>query len=149
MFHLKINTHPPLSTWRRFRYAHGDLGFSLNYSKSPLKRRQPHDLGTWRFHYASSTLPLRSCYDPTTTMKIWLRLVYADGDVAATSLRPWRWSYAFVALLYSFYIESEIPILFYYDLGASTAPLPFLLRFVSFWPKFQIVAESPSSGMGV
>ena len=35
---------------------------------------------------------------------------------------------------------------FYY---ASTALLPFLLRFVSFWPKFRIVAESPSSGMGV
>ena len=38
-------------------------------------------------------------------MKIWLRLVYADGDVAATLLRPTRWSYAFVALLYPFYTE--------------------------------------------
>ena len=56
-------------------------------------------------------------------MKIWLRLVYADGDVAATLLRPWRWSYAFAALLYPFYIESEIPIRFYYDQGASTALL--------------------------
>ena len=65
-------------------------------------------------------------------MKIWLRLVYADRDVAATLPRPWRLSYAFVALLYPFYIESEIPIRFYYDLGASTALLPFLLRFVSF-----------------
>ena len=55
-----------------------------------------------RFHYASITLPLSCYYDPTTTMKIWLRLVYADGDVAATLLRPWRWSYAFVALLYPF-----------------------------------------------
>ena len=70
-----------------------------------------------RFHYASTTLPLRFCYDPTTTMKIWLRLVYADGDVAATLLRPVRWSYAFVALLYPFYIESEIPIRFYYDIA--------------------------------
>ena len=58
---------------------------------------------------------------------IWLRLVYADGDVAATLLRPWRWSYALVALLYHFYIESEILIRFDYDLGASTALL--LLRF--------------------
>ena len=33
---------------------------------------------------------------------------------------------------------------FYYNLGASTAPLPFPLRFLSFWPKFRIVAESPS-----
>ena len=54
-------------------------------------------------------------------MKIWVRLVYTDGDEAATLLRPWRWSYAFVALLHSLNIESEIPIRFYYDLGASTA----------------------------
>ena len=101
------------------------------------------------FHYASTTLPLRCCYDPTTTMKIWLRLVYAVGNVVATLLRSWRWSYAFFALLYPFYIESEILVRFEYDLGASTALLPFLLRFVSFWRKFRIVAESPSSGMGV
>ena len=116
-------TPPPHSTGRRFRYAHGDIGFSLKYSRSPRKRRLPHDFRTCHFQYASTTLPLRSCYDPTTTMKIWLRLVYADGDVAATLLRSWRWSYAFVALLYPFYIESEIPIHFYYDLGASTALL--------------------------
>ena len=79
---------------------------------------------------ASTTLPLRCCYDPTMTMKIWLRLVYADGDVAATLLRPRRWSYAFVARLYHFYIESEIRIRFFYDIGASTALLLFLLRFV-------------------
>ena len=114
---INLNPH---STGRRFRYAHGDLGFSLNYTKSPRKRRQPHNLGTWRFRYASTTLPLRYCYDSTTTMKIWLRLVYANGDEAATLLRPWRWSYAFVALLYPYYIESEIPMHFYYDLGAST-----------------------------
>ena len=41
-----------------------------------------------RLHYASTSIPLRSCYDPTTTMKIWLRLVFADGDVAATLLTP-------------------------------------------------------------
>ena len=72
---------------------------------------------------ASNTLLLRCCYDPTTIINIWLRLVYADGDLAATLLRHWRWSYAFVALfflLYPSYIESEIPIRFYYDLGAST-----------------------------
>ena len=55
----------------------------------------------------------------------------------------------FLVLLYPLYIESEIPIRFYYDQGASTALLPYLLRFVSFCPKFQIVAELPSgSGMG-
>ena len=54
------------------------------------------------------------------------------GNVAATLLRPWRWSYAFVALLFPFYIESEIQIRSYYNLGAFTGLLPFLLRFVSF-----------------
>ena len=43
-------------------------------------------------------------------------------------LQPWRWSYAFVALFYPFYIEYEIPIRFFYNLGASTA---LLLRFFS------------------
>ena len=60
-------------------------------------------------------------------MKIWLRLVYVDSDVAATLLRPWRWSYAtgiaMHGILYQFNIESEIPIRFYYDQGASTALL--------------------------
>ena len=41
-------------------------------------------------------------------MKIRLRLVYADGDSAATLLRPKRWSYAFYALLYPFCIKSEV-----------------------------------------
>ena len=127
LFCKRMHAPPPPShsTGRRFCYAHGDLGFSLK----PRKRRLPHDLETWRLRYAynTCTLPLCSCYDPTTTMKIWLRLVYADGDVVATLLRPWRWSYAFVALLYPFYIESDIPIRFYYDIGASTALLPLLL----------------------
>ena len=43
-------------------------------------------------------------------MKIWLRLVYADGDAAATLLRSRRWSYAFFALLYHFYIKSEVQL---------------------------------------
>ena len=63
------------------------------------------------------------------TMKILLRLVHANVDVAAILLRPWRWSCAFVALLYPFYIESEIPVRFYYDLGASTALLLRSCRF--------------------
>ena len=102
-----------------------------DFSKIIPNRRESVDCHTSWGLDASSTLLLRSCYDPITTMKIWLRLVYADGDVAATLLRPRRWSYAFVALLYHFYIESEIPTRFYYmyDLGASTALLPFVLRF--------------------
>ena len=38
-------------------------------------------------------------------MKIRLRLVYADGNAAAILLRPRRWSYAFVAQLYTLYIK--------------------------------------------
>ena len=103
----------PLRSWR-------SQNFSKN-SKSPRKRRQPHDIGgggggglmlSVRVHYASTTLPLRFCYDPTTTMKIRLRLVYADGDAAATLLRPMRWSYALVGLLYLFYIKSEVQLIY-------------------------------------
>ena len=113
----------------------------------PNRRRSVDGHTIWELN-ASSTHPLCFYYAAATIMKIWLLLVYADGYVAATLLRPWRWSYSFVVLLYPFYIESEILIPFYYDLGASTALLQFLLRFESFWPKFWIVAESPSSGMG-
>ena len=67
--------------------------------------------GTCHFRYASSTLPLRCCYVPSTTMKIRLCLVYADSDVAATLLRPRRRSYAFFALVYPFYIKSEVQMI--------------------------------------
>ena len=40
-----------------------------------------------------------------------LRLVYADGDAVATFLRPRRWIYAFDALLYPFYIKSEVHLI--------------------------------------
>ena len=110
----------PLRSWR-----------SWIFSKIITNRRGSVDSHTiWgvtlpvRFHYAAATLLLRSHCDNKD-----LSLVYADGDVAATLLRPWRWSYAFVALLYPFYIESEIPIRFYYDLGASTALLLRSCRF--------------------
>ena len=86
--------------------------FLYNYSKSPRKRRRPHDLRAWRFQYAATTLPLRFCYDHTTTMKIRLRLDYADGDTAATLLRPRRWSYAFVELKYPFYIKSKVQLIY-------------------------------------
>ena len=45
-------------------------------------------------------------------MKMRLRLVYADGDAAATLLRPRRWSYAFDALSYPFYIKSEVHLIY-------------------------------------
>ena len=75
---------------------------------------------------ASTTLLLRFSYAPATIPLRQWRSGCAYGDVAATLLRPWRWSYAFVALLYPFYIESEIPIRLFYDQGAFTA---ILLRF--------------------
>ena len=43
----------------------------------------------------------------------------------------------------------KFPIRFYCALGVSATLLAFLPRFVSFAPKFRIVAETPSSGMGV
>ena len=45
-------------------------------------------------------------------MKILLRLVYADGDAAATLPRPRRWNKAFVAPLYPFYIKSEVQLMY-------------------------------------
>ena len=99
---------------------------------------------------------------------MWQRLCYNVHDAAAIRLRSW-WSYYDVTmlplpfestamLLRKFWANQnsrhevaimKIPIHFYYDLGPSTTLLPFMLRSASFWPKFRIVAESPSSGMGV
>ena len=45
-------------------------------------------------------------------MKMRLRLVYDDDDAFATLLRPRRWSYAFDALLYPFYIKSEVHLIY-------------------------------------
>ena len=98
----------PLRSWR-----------SCIFSKIIQNRRGSLDNHTSgdptlpvRFHYPSTTLPLRCCYDPTTTMKIRLRLVYTDSNAAATLLRPRRWSYAFVALLYLFYIKYEVKTIY-------------------------------------
>ena len=59
-------------------------------------------------------------------MKIWLRLVYAGGDVAETLLQPWRRSYTFVALLYPFYIKSEVLIYFQLNVNDRRAQVPML-----------------------
>ena len=45
-------------------------------------------------------------------MNIWLRLICADGDAAATLLRPSKWSYAFVAFLHPFYIKPEVQLVY-------------------------------------
>ena len=86
---LEISLNPPfhwtaisLRSWR-----------SQIFSKTiPNRRRSIANHTIWghdaystlplRFYYASTTLLLHFCYDPTTTMKIQLRLVYADGDAA-------------------------------------------------------------------
>ena len=49
--------------------------------------------------------------DSATTMKIRLRLVFADGD-ATTLLRPRRWSYAFVAFLNPLYTKTENQLIY-------------------------------------
>ena len=99
---------PPHSAGRRFRYAHGDHRF---FSKIIPTRRGSVDNHTIWGLDSSSTLPLLFYYVSATlllrftmTMKIRLRLGYADGDAASTLLRPRRRSYAFVALLFPFYI---------------------------------------------
>ena len=142
----------PNSTGRRFRYAHGDLGFSLKLFQIAAK-------AIWGLD-ASSTLPLRFYY---ASVMLLLRFHYDNVDLATLSLRWWRWSCdlattlamelgfrcAFVSFLYRIWNSDTLllrPKRFY---CASTALLPFLLRFVSFCPKFRIVAESPSSGLGV
>ena len=44
-------------------------------------------------------------------MKIRLRLKYADGDAAATLLQPWPLGFAFVVLLYPFFIKTEVQLI--------------------------------------
>ena len=148
---------PPIPLDGDSRYAHGDLGF---FSKSIPNRRGSVDSHTIWGLYASSTLPLRFYYASVTLL---LRSHYDNEDLATLSLRWWRCSCdlatslamelrfrcAFVSFLYRIWNSNTLllrPWPFYY---ASIALLPFLLRFVSFWPKFRNVAESPSSGMGV
>ena len=101
-----------------------------------------------RFYYASATLLLRSHYvneDLTTLSLRWWR---CSCDLATTLAMELRFRCAFVSFLYRIWNSDTLllrPVRFY---CSSTALLSFLLRFVSFWPKFRIVAESPSSGMG-
>ena len=93
-----------------------------------------------------------------TLMKISLRCDYAHEDLAAMWLRfrcvssPRRCRYENFEQGQNLRNEVAImkfPIRFYCALGVSATLLTFLPRFVSFWPKFRIVAETPSSGIGV
>ena len=73
-------------------------------------------------YYASVTLLLRSHYDKEDSATH-TNVVYADSDAAATLLRPTsrRWSCAFVALLYSFYIKSAVQLI-YVQMNANDRP---------------------------
>ena len=83
-----------------------------SFSKIIPNRRGSVDNHTIWGLGASSTLPLRFYYASATTMKMRLRLVYTDGDAAATLSRPRRWSYALDALLNPFYIKSEVHLIY-------------------------------------
>ena len=84
-------------------YANGDHGFSLIYTKSPQKRKQPHDLGTWRFQFPSTMLLLRFRCDSAALAMLLLRCrcasllrsQYDNEDAATLSLRLWRCSCEF------------------------------------------------------
>ena len=75
-----------------------------------------------RFYYASATLLLRSHYDNEDLATLSLRWRRCSCDLDTTLEMELRFRCAFN----SFYTESEIPIRFYSDQGASTA---LLLRF--------------------
>ena len=119
----------PLRSWRSWRF------FKL-FQITAEARSWCQNLVHARFQYASTTLllqscladydyaallspfcsargfPRRFCYDPTRTMKIGLRLVYADGDAVGPLSRPRRWSYAFVTILIPFYIKSTVELVY-------------------------------------
>ena len=102
-----------------------------------------------RLHYASATLLLWSKYDNedlTTLSQRWWR---CSCDLDTTLAMELRFRCAFVSFLYRIWNSDTLLVRPWRFYCASTALLPFLLRFVSFWPKFRIVAEAPSSGMGV
>ena len=90
-----------------FQYASTMLLLCCCSTGHDSEALQVHVCGAWDF-------PRCLCYYPTTTMKIWLRLVYAYGDAAATLLRHMRLSYAFVLLWYPFYIKSEVQLIYMY-----------------------------------
>ena len=65
-----------------------------------------HDLETWRFQYASTMFPLRSCH------MLLLRSHYDNEDPPMHSLRYWPFSYAFVAILCPIYIKFEVKLVY-------------------------------------
>ena len=102
-----------------------------------------------RFYYASVTLRLQSHFDHNedlATLSLhWWR---CSCDLAMTLATELRFRCAFVSFLYIIWTSDTLLLRQGRFYCASTALWPFLLRFVSFWLKFRIVAESPSNGKG-
>ena len=94
------------------------------------------------FYYAFVTLLLRSHFDNEDLATLSLRWWRCSCDLATTLAMELRFRCAFVSCLYRNWNSDTL-------LLRPFALLPLLLRFVSFWPKFRIVAESPPRGMGI
>ena len=106
---LVLNRHSaaiPLRSWRSWSF------FKLFQIAAEAWTRS-QNLVLPRSQYASSTFRLRFCYEPITTMKIRLRLVYDAGDAAATLPRHRRWGLRFHCDLISFYIKSTVQLVIY------------------------------------
>ena len=86
-------------------------------------------------------------------MKMRLRLVYADGDASATLLQPRRWSYAFDALLYPFYIRSEVHLIYVplnvNDIRDQVAVLQLAIMNLDDWRSRQDVVGGPKGPRSV
>ena len=82
--------------------VHARFQLRVGYAPVTILSRAGYDYAALLSRFCGASFPWRFYYDPTKTMKIRLRLVYADGDAVATLLRTMRWSYAFVVILVPF-----------------------------------------------
>ena len=98
-----LNPPPPHSTGRRSRYAHGDLGFSLKLFQIAAEAYTATRFWNLtlpvRFHYASTTLPLRCYYNEDLAMLslLWWR---CSCDLSTTLAMELRFRCAFISFLY-------------------------------------------------
>ena len=96
--------------------------FSKKYSKSPRKRRQPHDLETWRSQYASTTLLLRPHHYNEDLTTLSLRWTRCSCDLATTLAMELRFRCAFVTFLKRIWYSDTLllrPVRFYCALAVS------------------------------
>ena len=95
---------PPHSTGRRYRYAHGNLGFSLKLFQIAAEAQTATQFGNLtlpvRFYYASVTLLLRSHYDNEDLATLSLRWWRCSFDLATTLAMELRFRCALISLLY-------------------------------------------------